>query len=271
MIIDATRHKKDNIVFLGAGNLGYHLSVALFEAGYINQFIYSRSPQSAARLGEKIGVPWSSEIDDISPDAGLYIISVPDEAIGEVTKKLGHVKGIVVHTSGSTEMNILKDVSKKIGVIYPMQTFSLHRSVSFTRVPFFIEGSNHRTMQYLRTLCSRLSENVIKMDSDQRRICHMAAVFASNFSNHMYAIASMILKQHKIDFALYRPLLEETLSKAMTNDPVKAQTGPAVRGDMQTMYKHLELINDDEKLYDIYTLVSHNIRRYKEELNSNQD
>ena len=57
---------------------------------------------------------------------------------------------------------------------------------------------------------------------------------------------------------LLRPLMAETAAKAL-DAPAAAdvQTGPAVRGDLQTQQRHLELLDDE--LQTLYTTISESI------------
>ena len=70
----------------------------------------------------------------------------------------------------------------------------------------------------------------------------MAAVFACNFSNHMYTIAEKLLAKDKLSLDLLKPLIEETANKIIENKPNAVQTGPAIRKDKKTMQEHLKLL-----------------------------
>ena len=77
----------------------------------------------------------------------------------------------------------------------------------------------------------QLSKNVINLDSESRRNLHIAAVFACNFSNHMYTISEKILSESDLDFRLLLPLIDQTVMKLKDNKPSDTQTGPAKRND----------------------------------------
>ena len=107
----------------------------------------------------------------------------------------------------------------------------------------------------------RISRQVIEATSEQRRHLHLAAVFACNFTNHLYAIAADLLARQQLPFEALRPLIRETAAKIETLSPAEAQTGPAVRYDKNVMQKHIDLLDDpDEK--EIYRLLSRHIHQF---------
>jgi predicted short-subunit dehydrogenase-like oxidoreductase (DUF2520 family) len=88
---------------------------------------------------------------------------------------------------------------------------------------------------------------------------HLAAVFACNFPNYLYGIAQNLLKDAQLDFGLLRPLILETAVKVQDQFPAEVQTGPAVRNDQQTMANHLEMLQQNDYLQQVYRLLSDGI------------
>ncbi|MFR9650443.1 MAG: DUF2520 domain-containing protein [Rikenellaceae bacterium] len=187
------------------------------------------------------------------PLADIYIVSVSDAAIEQVVRDAVFAEGsTVVHTAGSISVDILKDIDNK-GVIYPMQSFSPGREINFRDVPLFIEGES----KVVEIVANELSDNVLRMRSEERIDLHLAAVFASNFVNAMFGAAYDILKRNGVDFELYKPLIEETIAKVMANrDPHDGQSGPAKRGDEVTMDRHLQRLSNNQSLSEIYRVIS---------------
>ncbi|MEM9022672.1 MAG: DUF2520 domain-containing protein, partial [Bacteroidota bacterium] len=143
---------------------------------------------------------------------------------------------------------------------YPLQTFSVDRAVDFRTLPVCLEGSDHATAQWLENLAQGLTEQVHRVDSEQRQQLHLAAVFVCNFVNHMYAIGHELTAAHNLPFSLLQPLIEETAAKLRTGSPQAMQTGPARRGDTATMAAHLKLLEDHPVFQKIYNFVSNSIR-----------
>ncbi|WP_026899115.1 Rossmann-like and DUF2520 domain-containing protein [Daejeonella oryzae] len=250
------------IVLLGSGNVATHLGRSFKMAGQDIVQVYSRELENAYHLADSLAAEAVEKLEDITSTADLYIIAVKDDAIREVAAGLSLTDQLVIHTSGTTDMNILDGISDRIGVFYPLQTFSKSKAVDFRQIPIAIEGNTEEVTSTLKGIADRLSEKVIELNSLERRTLHIAAVFASNFSNHMYALASRLLKTQNLSFDVLRPLILETALKVQTNDPADMQTGPAVRKDYNTLEKQKELLLQDESTLELYEKISQSIINY---------
>ena len=253
--------KIKNIVLIGAGNVATQFAYALENAGLQIIQVYSRTAESAEKLANELYTDFTTNTKQIVQDADLYVISVMDDAVGLLTDELNFRDKLVVHTSGSLPMDILKEVSKNFGVFYPLQTFSKTRKADFKSIPICIEANTSDNENLLLDLGSSISENVQRIKSEKRKTLHLAAVFACNFPNFMYTIAEQILSNNKLDFKLLKPLIEETAAKVQSIDPIDAQTGPAKRSDSKIMDQHLDLLNDSPGFKDIYKLISSEIQK----------
>jgi predicted short-subunit dehydrogenase-like oxidoreductase (DUF2520 family) len=168
-----------------------------------------------------------------------------------------------VHTSGSVPLETLSGISSNIGVFYPVQTLSFGKKVDFRHVPVCLEANDEENFSRLESLAQKISGKTYRLDSHQRSVLHMAAVFACNFTFHMYTLAADILKAEDIEPGILHSLIEETANKAVNVKPGTGQTGPAAREDMKVIEKHLELLKDNQQYADIYKLITDSIIRYK--------
>lgn len=248
-----------NIVLLGSGNVATHLGRAFKMAGQTIVQVWSRNPEHATELADTLAAEAISDMEDVSRSADLYIISVKDDAIRTVATSLKLDNKLIVHTSGSVGLDVLDGISSRVGVFYPLQTFSKSKAVDFRQVPIAIEAREADDVAVIRSVADRLSEKVIELNSQQRKTLHVAAVFACNFTNHLYAISKDLLDKQELDFELIRPLINETADKIKLNDPQDVQTGPAVRGDQQTIETHLSMLDDQPELREIYEKLSQSI------------
>jgi len=248
-----------NIVILGSGNVATVLGSALSEAGYNIIQVWSRNVKHAEALASLLHTNFIDDLSLVDSSADLYLIAVSDDAIPVIKTSMQFLKGIVVHTSGSTSIDILKDKFENFGVFYPFQTFSKEREVNFRDVPILLEASNSKTMLVLESIASSISNKAQECNSDQRKALHIAAVFACNFTNHLYTIAQKLLEEYQLDFDLLRPLIAETAQKVQEFMPENVQTGPAVRKDMNTIGSHLKQLEDHPELLAIYKLLTEQI------------
>ncbi len=247
------------ITLIGSGNIATHLAAAFKNAGHVIVQVYSRTMQNAALLAYHVKAEAIDNLDDINTDTNLFIIAVKDDAIGLIAERLTKHNRLMVHTSGATDLYTLLAFADNVGVFYPLQTFSKVKEVDFFKVPLCIESANEVIAKQLTELAQTISNYVYQIDSAKRKTLHLAAVFACNFPNYLYAIAQQLLAEQDLDFDMLRPLILETAQKVQTRLPDEVQTGPAVRNDENTMAFHLQLLQHQPQLQALYTLLSQGI------------
>ena len=247
------------ITIIGSGNVATHMAAAFKNAGHRIIQVYSPNLQNASMLAYHVGAQAINNLNSILPDTDIFVISVKDDAIIEMVKALAEHQKLIVHTSGSTNLNDLLAFTGKAGVLYPLQTFSKNREVDFATVPLCIEGSGADVKADLEQLAATISKNIYSVNSADRKILHLAAVFACNFPNYLYTIAQQLLAAHQMEFDMLKPLILETAQKVQEQPPASVQTGPAVRNDKVTMDKHLQLLSHQPQLQEIYLLLSQGI------------
>jgi len=164
----------------------------------------------------------------------------------------------LVHTSGSISSKALKPFAKRYGNFYPLQTFSRNRPIQFRGIPIFIQSNLKKDRTALWSLAKTISGNVHYLKDEQKPYLHLAAVIANNLSNHLFSLADGILEENDLDFSVLVPLIIESANKVKNMKPIKAQTGPANRGDKKVVQAQLDLINN-EQMAAIYKLISQSI------------
>ena len=252
------------ILLIGSGHVAEALAAAWSGCGKVDVLLRARNGVRAAAIAARWGVtvvPASAPL----PAADLYLIAVSDSAVGTVARELTALPGIdpdavVAHTAGSVGLDALPAAWPARGVFYPFQTFTKGRTVDFSRIPLFVEGSSPEVVSRLTQIGKSLTERCFEADSSRRRMIHLAGVFANNFANAMYGIGGELMARAGFGFDMLRELILETAAKAAASeDPAAVQTGPAVRGDFGVQAAHCELLRDDEALQRIYQTVSERI------------
>lgn len=243
------------ISILGYGKVGRQLARAFHEAGDIELVqVYNRTAVKESASGT---MKFVSDLADLS-EADIYIISVSDKAVAELASQLPFHDKLVVHTAGSLAQEAL-GVRNRNGVFYPLQTFSHRRAVDFNGLPVFVGAQHADDLELLKKATTALHARTFEVDDKQRKALHVAAVFACNFSNHLYKIADETCRESNIPFDVLHPLILETAQKIMVMEPAKAQTGPAVRHDEATIGAHLEFLSDPVKK-ELYQLITRSIQ-----------
>jgi predicted short-subunit dehydrogenase-like oxidoreductase (DUF2520 family) len=249
--------KKYKIVIIGSGNVAEHLLRA-FKNSINSEVIqiYSRNNAIGEELGNSFNIEFTNNAGNLK-NADLYLISINDAAIAEVSASLPFSNKLVAHTSGATSIENIAKVNRQ-AVFYPLQSFTKGKEIDFTQIPICLEAKNNDDLEILTEIAKSISNTVKNISSEQRKYIHASAVFVNNFTNHLFSIGKTIAEQNNIDFNLLKPLIKETVQKLEYKTPKEAQTGPAVRGDKETMEKHLELIQDKTHK-EIYKLISDSI------------
>ncbi len=250
------------LAIVGAGNVGWHLARALEDAGHCITDIYSRRISTARELAQRLyDTNVTSSLDLSHSEAEIFLVAVSDDVLEEVSASLKIPPyAIIAHTSGTKSLEALSDYHENSGIFYPLQTFTKGIPVDLKGVPICIEALLHSTEKVLHSLGHSISKEVYTVYSADRKVLHVAAVFAGNFSNYMLAIAQDILEEHDIDFGLLDALIVETVNKALDIGPAKSQTGPAQRGDNRTIQNHLKFLRDEPKFRKIYKLLSDQLK-----------
>ncbi|WP_179339470.1 Rossmann-like and DUF2520 domain-containing protein [Winogradskyella ludwigii] len=246
-----------SVVLLGAGNVATHLYKAFLnsETVSVTQW-YNRTRASISSYANAVDI--TDSLDELKT-ADIYIMAVSDDSIAQLSSDLPFTNRLVVHTSGSVAMHDLNK-KNKIGVFYPLQTFTKDADIDFTEVPICIEVYEKENLQLLKDLAKAVGCKPHKITTEQRQTLHLAAVFVNNFTNQLYRIGHEICETKNIEFEILHPLIEETAKKIQQMSPFMAQTGPAKRNDKKTIKRQLKLIEKEEH-ETIYKMLTSSIKK----------
>jgi predicted short-subunit dehydrogenase-like oxidoreductase (DUF2520 family) len=241
---------------VGTGNAAWHLTHMLMDADHTLLQVYARSAEKAEEFAAYFEATVVEDPSLFSDENDLIIIAVSDKAIHEVAEKIS-LDRCVAHTSGSTSLDVL--VQTKKAVIWPLQTLTEGVPLDYTHIPICIEAADEALGKELHAAFSQITSKCFLAGTDQRIALHMAAVWSNNFTNYMYRVAEHLCEVHEVDFTLLWPLIEETAFKIKETSPLEAQTGPASRGDLTTIRKHMEMLRDNKQLSELYRIMSEHI------------
>lgn len=247
-----------NIVILGSGNTATVLAKMMQVAGHSIVQVWSHNQQHAAELAKQVQSKAINTLQAIAADADLCVIAVSDKAISEVAAELKLKKKVLVHTAGSVSIEVLKNASPNYGVLYPLQSLRKEMTV-LPAVPFLIDGNSDDIKALLKDFALSLSDKVEVANDEVRLQMHLAAVVASNFTNHLYALTEEFCQKRQLNFEMLHPLIQEVAFRLNQGHAIDMQTGPARRGDEETIQKHLQLLKADEHLHDLYQVLSESI------------
>ncbi len=259
-----------DIVLVGAGRVAFHLAKRLSSSPeYRIVQVFSRHQSSAEALIEEAlayqGVQAIDDVRKLRPNADIYIFSLSDSALETVWSQMPKTKGLWLHTAGSVALSPMVEYNERSAVLYPLQTFSKERELDWSNLPLYLEVNKAQDRGEVELLAQALSPKIEWVDSRTRAKLHCSAVFACNFTNHLIDLSERLLQGANLDTKVLLPLIDETLAKLHELPAKEAQTGPAIRGDKNTMQTHLEALSDKPDLCQIYELLSQSIQAHSEE------
>jgi predicted short-subunit dehydrogenase-like oxidoreductase (DUF2520 family) len=244
------------IVIIGSGNVAHHLIEAFAKSKKVEIVqVFARQKESITPLVDSNKI--TTSFTNLAP-ADLYIIAVSDDAIAKVSSQIPFENRLVVHTSGTVSIDSLDSKNRK-GIFYPLQTFTKNKAVDFSSIPICLESENESDFELLKNVAESISNVVFKINSEQRKVLHVSAVFVNNFVNHLYQMGQEICIENKVPFEILKPLILETANKIMTLSPAAAQTGPAKRNDTQTIEAHLAILTNENQA-TIYKILTQSIQ-----------
>lgn len=248
------------ITIIGAGCVGDFLAGEFYNHGLEIVEIVSRRKKSAQEIAKKVNAKANQEdFEKMNQDSDLYILCVKDDVILELRNRIRVGDKLIVHTSGSMTIDVFKKCSTNYGLIYPLQTIIRERKINSGDIPFFIEANNEEVYLRIEQFLGKFSSHIYRMEEAKRVKLHIAAIFASNFTNYLYKISEDILRKENIPFDVLKPLAYETIDKIFELGPVISQTGPARRGDCVIIDKHRSLLRNHQR--KLYSLLSHLIKK----------
>lgn len=246
------------VVIIGSGNVATVFAKRFFLLKHEIVQVFSATKNNAIQLAETVGAVAVDEISQLTTAADLYIVAVADKAIETIVKQLQVKDKLVVHTAGSVSKDMLQYASSNYGVLYPIQSVRKEMLLE-TPIPFAVDGSSVTVIEQLTELAKTLSTKVVHYTDEQRLKLHVAAVFACNFVNYMYVQSAQFCANEQLDFTVLQALIEETANRLEDKQPTEVFTGPAVRGDINTIHKHLELLQAYPNLQQLYKMLSEQI------------
>lgn len=246
------------VAIVGSGNVATVLGKLIHHAGHQIVQVISRNEGHAKTLAEQLNCDWSSLHNPADNSADLYLLAITDTALYHLDQHLQLKNKLVVHTAGSVSKDVLKNVSLRYGIVYPLQSI-IKDSEKIPELPLLIDGSNNETINLIQEFANTISDNVTIADDHERLKYHVAAVLVSNFTNHMYAVADYFCNEEQISFDKLLPLIDETTSRIKNHSPQSVQTGPAIREDIYTLGKHLQILSTHPDIKYLYLKLSEGI------------
>jgi predicted short-subunit dehydrogenase-like oxidoreductase (DUF2520 family) len=247
------------VTIVGAGKVGAQLARRFQLRKVPVVQIYSKTREHAIVLAHEVGAKPIFTFSELQLNAkSLVILAVKDSVIKEVAAQLAPYAGesLVVHTSGTFQVQWLAQFLPRVGGFYPLMTFAEGSTVPWSQVPIGIGATQPNDQKLLRGLARQIGAKPFQLLDNQRLGLHVSAVFANNFTNHLLHIVFDLMQKNQLDTALLLPLIKHTVAQLEHSEPRLLQTGPAVRSDTPTIQAHLEFLKNEPAYLELYALMT---------------
>jgi len=186
---------------------------------------------------------------------GIILLCVNDDSIAEVAHQLSESNGLICHCAGAIDINVLEDL-QSYGVFYPFQ--SLAKVEADEEIPLLIECEHFLDGKLLHQLAVEGKFKATDVNSEQRRHLHLAATVVNNFTHHLLSSTKDYLLKNNVDRSLLSPLISKTFAHFLEGEAngFELQTGPAKRGDTDTIKTHLDMLKEDADFAVLYQSMS---------------
>lgn len=253
---------KSEIAVIGAGRISYSLVNAVLKSGFKVSLIISKHITSAKKLAVKFKIKnYSSDLSFLSQDIKIFFLAVPDSQISLVAKKISKLRldfknSMFIHLSGAEDISALNNLKKKgahIASFHIMQTFPERKIINLKGSYAAIETNDKKAESFLLKLAKKLGLRPFKINSHKKIAYHIAGVYSSNFlvANQYYIEKLFGETKSGMDYKkVFAPINETTLKNIEENGILNAISGPVVRGDIETIRKHIALLKKQKELSD---------------------
>jgi predicted short-subunit dehydrogenase-like oxidoreductase (DUF2520 family) len=258
---------KPRIAIVGMGNLGSALAAALKRAGYVLDAVQARSDSESLRRAPSL----SKQSGGVSvrpgqTNADVVWLCVPDGKIGEaagVLAREGNWKGkVALHSSGaltSDELEVLRQRGARVASAHPLMTFVRGSRPALAGVPFAIEG-DPSAARVARRIVSDLGGRSYTIRKQDKVAYHAWATFASPLLTALLATTERVAATAGVEGREARqrmlPILRQTLANYARLGAAASFSGPIVRGDVETVNRHLRILADHAPLRDVYAALA---------------
>jgi predicted short-subunit dehydrogenase-like oxidoreductase (DUF2520 family) len=255
-----------DVSIIGAGRLGTSLGHALQKKRYKIKALSCRTVSSAEESRKIIGEGTAS-IDNIQTarKGQIVFLCLPDEEIIKVTRVLAGSDinwslKFVFHCSGLIPSEVLKPLGNKGALtasFHPIQSFAQKRtpSAQFENIYFGLEGGDE-ALALSSKIVRQLGGYPLILQPKDKVLYHAACSTASNFFVVLLEMAVSLLKQIDLQeekaLQILLPLVKGTLHNVKKFNIETSLTGPVIRGDQESIQKHLEVLRNFPPYYETY-------------------
>jgi len=254
--------RRSVVSIVGCGRVGGAIGLALQRAGYTVAAAWSQSRTGRQRAHRVLDVPVLADAAEVAGAGDIVVVAVPDEAIADVAGELApglRARAFVLHTSGGTSIRALAAAAQagaRTASTHPLQSIpdAVHGADALRGAAVAVTCEPEDRLESFR-IARAWGGRPFLLPDEAKPLYHAAAVFASNYIVGSLWAATSLLRQVGVrdTAAVLAPLVRSTVDNVVARGPEKSLTGPIVRGDVETIRRHVEALQSAEpEVLDAY-------------------
>jgi len=265
---------KPGIMIVGAGNLANALAVSLRHGGYKIEGVMARARGASLRRAQKLAKETGSRasVAPAETQAAVVWFCVPDAEVAHaaraLAKEIDWRRKVALHSSGaltSDELGALRRHGAAVASVHPLMTFVRNSRPSLAGVPFAIEGDGI-AVRIARRIVSDLGGRAYAIRKADKAAYHAWGTFASPLFTALLATTEQVaavagVRQNEARRRMI-PILLQTLANYAAFDAAGAFSGPIVRGDVDTMKRHLRVLHKVPAAREVYLALARAALQY---------
>lgn len=203
-------------------------------------------------------------LDTTLPESDILFFCVSDGAVAQLASAHSALT-LNIHCAGSMPLSLLPETAAGRAILWPVHSFT-GTDTNWQQIPVAVDASSEKYLRIVMDVCTRIGTGqVLPLGFEERSKLHLAAVFVSNFTNAMYAAAEDILGHDTAQQQMLLHLLHDTALRYEGHNARRLQSGPAIRGDHDTLQKQEQQLRDKPLLNILYVAASNYIRSFTHE------
>jgi len=244
---------------IGTGNTAWFIGTRLKAAGHACAGVYGRNAERAHALAKALQCVVYDDLQKMPDSADCCIIAISDYAISDIVSQLDLKNTVLLHTAGAVNMDVLQPSAVHTGVLWPVYSILKTGLPQHRNIPLVWEANTMLARDVLQQLAQAISDIVYETDSQKRKWLHLTAVLGNNFANHLFSICEELCRAQNLPFDILYPIIGQTADRITYQSPAMLQTGPARRGDANTINRHIDMLAENPAWQQVYKALSASI------------
>jgi predicted short-subunit dehydrogenase-like oxidoreductase (DUF2520 family) len=245
---------------IGTGHMAWFIGNRLVAARHHCNGVFGRNVTALQELSEALLCEKHGDLKAAKQtEADVCFIAVSDNAVQSIADQLSYKKTVLIHTSGAVSIDAIKKAAPDTAVLWPVYSIPRNNQPTHRNIPTAWEASSPKAERFALALAHVFTDVLFEAKYEQRKWLHLSAVISNNFTNHLMAICEKICAENELPFSTLEPIIEQTFSRMKQFPPSTVQTGPAARGDSDTIKEQLVLLEGHPAWHKIYESVTESI------------